>query len=482
MTTPHHNQSFGKAIEIEEEESSPQRTEMKSRHHIIDIAWLQKAENEEPDKCCSTSSGEKVQQTEEDKSSSSLLTRMLSSLAFKAKQQTEEDKSSSSLLTRMLSSLGFKAKQQTEEDKSSSSLLTRMLSSLAFKAKKEKDAASTSTFPVLKSSSGIVLGKEGEKSYTRMMKSVCLLKQGTELKSKRNGKEKKACRSNESQAKSKLKDQASTSNQVDEDEPVKDNVVNAHLNVGSTAVFLNPFTPSVAENTILVMVLAELMAMRKAKRGKAKRRKAKRGLSKPELAATTKDWEPTRVGTSNKGISAMISLGLNTILFTAGISPGHSGDTWEVKTIYQISLWIGAFFSVASLWLVYLIHPMSSAMQDRTLKGVNILMLLALIALLVMFSEATMLMSVDKLAMWIGGVLLGLLLVVLLYFKVPLFRRLLSKIGLDLTGTAVPDPYKQRTKTLKNITYEPPPSEDSSSDSDGSRLVDRRQTRERGTV
>lgn len=125
---------------------------------------------------------------------------------------------------------------------------------------------------------------------------------------------------------------------------------------------------------------------------------------------------------------------------------------------------------------------MSSAMQDRTLKGVNILMVLALIALLVMFSEATMLMSVDKLAMWIGGVLLGLLLVVLLYFKVPLFRRLLSKIGLDLTGRAVPDPYKQRTKTLKNVTYEPPPSEDSSSDSDGSRLVDRRQARERGTV
>ncbi|KAL0720114.1 hypothetical protein Bca4012_069438 [Brassica carinata] len=96
-----------------------------------------------------------------------------------------EDKSSSSLLTRMLSSLAFKEKQQTKEDKSSSSLLTRMLSSLAFKAKKEKDAASTSTSP-----------------------------QGTELESKRNGKEKKAGPSNESQAKSKLKDQASTSHQV----------------------------------------------------------------------------------------------------------------------------------------------------------------------------------------------------------------------------------------------------------------------------
>ncbi|KAG2313754.1 hypothetical protein Bca52824_025311 [Brassica carinata] len=47
----------------------------------------------------------------------------------------------------------------------------------------------------------------------RMMKYVCLLKQGTELESKRNGKEKKAGPNNESQAKSKLKDQASTSHQ-----------------------------------------------------------------------------------------------------------------------------------------------------------------------------------------------------------------------------------------------------------------------------
>lgn len=43
--------------------------------------------------------------------------------------------------------------------------------------------------------------------------------------------------------------------QVDEDEPVKDNVVNAHLNVGSTAVFLNPFTPSVRIYLLIVFVI-----------------------------------------------------------------------------------------------------------------------------------------------------------------------------------------------------------------------------------
>ncbi|KAF3566689.1 hypothetical protein DY000_02019466 [Brassica cretica] len=72
------------------------------------------------------------------------------------------------------------------------------------------------------------------------------------------------------------------------------------------------------------------------------------------------------------------------------------------------------------------------------------------LSLLVVFSEATLLMSPDTLAYCVGGVLLVVAVLAVLYFVCKSFRSFLGKYGISLTGTAENAAFLVRTRTIEH--------------------------------